>query len=369
MAIKIRLRRVPISKDRHSIYFDYCPPFRDPKTMKMIKSKSIGLYLYQNPKNEMERQYNKEVLLKAEIIRGKQITSFINKEYNLYDKDKMNSDFLHYFYYIANKKGLGWMTAYYHFEKFVEGKCTFSNISIKFCEDYRNYLLNSYQIKHPSFKIKRNSASEYYLIFKSLLRMAYKEKILREDISSYLETISKESTKKEILVPEELVKLIKTPCEIPVIKAASLFSCMTGLRLGDILELTWDDIVKSSDGGYCIKIKTEKNKTEATLPISNETLELCGERGSGKVFKGFKRSMSHHPLRKWIKQAGISKKISFHCFRHTFATLQLAMGTDIYTVSKMLTHKNISTTQIYLSIVDSKKREAASKISLKSPDQ
>lgn len=326
MAIKIRLRRVPISKDRHSIYFDYCPPFRDPKTMKMIKSKSIGLYLYQNPKNEMERQYNKEVLLKAEIIRGKQITSFINKEYNLYDKDKMNSDFLHYFYYIANKKGLGWMTAYYHFEKFVEGKCTFSNISIKFCEDYRNYLLNSYQIKHPSFKIKRNSASEYYLIFKSLLRMAYKEKILREDISSYLETISKESTKKEILVPEELVKLIKTPCEIPVIKAASLFSCMTGLRLGDILELTWDDIVKSSDGGYCIKIKTEKNKTEATLPISNETLELCGERGSGKVFKGFKRSMSHHPLRKWIKQAGISKKISFHVARHNKSSYRLLVS-------------------------------------------
>jgi len=54
-----------------------------------------------------------------------------------------------------------------------------------------------------------------------------------------------------------------------------------------------------------------------------------------------------------------------HCARHTFATLQLAMGTDIYTVSRMLTHKNISTTQIYLSMVDSKKREAGNKISLK----
>jgi len=298
MSLRIRILRVPISGNRESIHFYYSPPVRDPETMKMIRRRSIGMYLFQHPKNEIERQYNKEVLLKAEIIRGKQIEFFINKKYNLYNKDKMNSDFLNYFYTIANKKNLNWMSVYQHFEKFVGGKCNFSDITIKLCEDFRSYLLDSNQIKHPSHKIKRNSASEYFMIFRALLKMAYKEKMIRKDISSYLDTISKEETKKEILVPEELVKLIHTPCEIPIIKAASLFSCMTGLRLGDILQLTWNDIEQSSDGGYCIRIKTEKNKTEAILPISNETLELCGERSDGKVFKGFKRSMSHHPLRK-----------------------------------------------------------------------
>lgn len=75
--------------------------------------------------------------------------------------------------------------------------------------------------------------------------------------------------------------------------------------------------------------------------------------------------MTQQPLKDWVASAGITKHITFHCFRHTFATLQVALGTDIYTVSKMLTHKNVSTTQIYADLVNAKKRESANKISLK----
>ena len=75
--------------------------------------------------------------------------------------------------------------------------------------------------------------------------------------------------------------------------------------------------------------------------------------------------MTQAPLKKWIKQAGITKHITFHCFRHSYAVIQISLGTDIYTVSKMLTHKNVSTTQIYADLVSSKKRETANTISLK----
>jgi site-specific recombinase XerD len=63
-------------------------------------------------------------------------------------------------------------------------------------------------------------------------------------------------------------------------------------------------------------------------------------------------------------KAGISKTITFHCARHTYATLQLTLGTDIYTVSKLLGHKDLSTTQIYAKIIDERKTLAASKIKL-----
>ena len=74
---------------------------------------------------------------------------------------------------------------------------------------------------------------------------------------------------------------------------------------------------------------------------------------------------NYFPLKKWIEQASITKHITFHCFRHSYAVIQISLGTDIYTVSKMLTHKNVSTTQIYADLVNSKKRETAEKISLK----
>ena len=59
--------------------------------------------------------------------------------------------------------------------------------------------------------------------------------------------------------------------------------------------------------------------------------------------------------------------ILFHLSRHTFATLQLAEGTDIYTVSKLLTHSNLATTQVYADVVDELKRDATERISLKMP--
>ena len=75
--------------------------------------------------------------------------------------------------------------------------------------------------------------------------------------------------------------------------------------------------------------------------------------------------MLYNELPKWISDAGITKHITFHCFRHTYATLQIAAGSDIYTVSKMLNHSNVQTTQIYAELVGEKKVETISRISLK----
>ncbi len=103
------------------------------------------------------------------------------------------------------------------------------------------------------------------------------------------------------------------------------------------------------------------------MPISVQAYQLCGERRDPDrlVFEGLQDpSWISKPLERWIAKSGIQKHITFHCFRHTYATLQLTNGTDIYTVSKMLGHKKVSTTQIYAKIVDEKKEQAADAIRL-----
>ena len=107
------------------------------------------------------------------------------------------------------------------------------------------------------------------------------------------------------------------------------------------------------------------------MPISNQAYQLCGERGDADrlVFEGLQNpSWINRPIKKWVEASGITKHITFHCFRHTYATLQLTKGTDIYTVSKMLGHKKVTTTQIYAKIVDEKKEAAADAIRISLSD-
>ena len=102
------------------------------------------------------------------------------------------------------------------------------------------------------------------------------------------------------------------------------------------------------------------------MPISETAFTLLGERkeNSTKVFALSYSAWLNSKLKLWVLKAGIQKKITFHCFRHTYATLQLSQGADIYTVSKMLGHKDLKTTAIYTKIIDSKKREAADRIKI-----
>lgn len=365
MSTKVTLRQKKITKWRKSLYLDFYPAIRIPETMKLTRREFLGIYIHEKPKTEVEKEYNKEMLTKAEAIRSQRIQQVVNDEFGFLDKGRMKGDFIAYFEKQASKKNSKWMIVYNHFSKFTQGSCTFGDITVDLCNKFREHLLNSVQLKHTKYKISQNTASSYFSTFQALLKLAYKDRLIKENVNEFLDRIDKVDTKREYLTLDEVKILVNTPCDIDVLKSASLFSILTGLRISDILKLDWREIVPASDGGYCIRFQTLKTKTEDTLPISDEALGLCGERSEGKVFKGLERGMTYQPLKIWIARAGIHRKITFHCFRHTFATLQIALGTDIYTVSKMLTHKNISTTEIYAKLVNEKKKESANKISLK----
>jgi len=365
-ATKVTLRKRELPSGKITLYLDFYPPIRNPRTMQMSRREYLGIYIAKNPRTPAERNINAEKLKQAEAIRAQRELSIINEQFGFIDKTKQKMDFLQYFKEKLPHHDKKWGIVYGHFSKYVCGKCTFADLTVELCDGFKNYLLNSNQLSHEHRKLSQNSASGYWSTFRGLLALALKEKYLIEDINSSLDKIETLDTRRQFLTIEEVQALYETPCRFAVLKAASLFSCLTGLRFSDILALRWENFETYPDGGHCIRLRTEKTDAEALNPISQEAYELCGEKSEGIVFKGFKKTMLSNALPQWLQAAGITKKITFHCFRHTFATLLVSSGSEIYTVSKMLTHKNVSTTQIYADLIDEKKRQAAEIIKIKS---
>ena len=124
--------------------------------------------------------------------------------------------------------------------------------------------------------------------------------------------------------------------------------------------------------GYRINFDQSKTKNVEYYDISEQAYNFTEGKENPKempqdkaVFERLKyKGYRDKQLHQWIGAAGITKHITFHCFRHTFATLQMFNKTDIYTVSKMLGHKDIKTTQLYAKVVDEAKQIAANKIKL-----
>ena len=287
--------------------------------------------------------------------------------------ERSKCDFIKYFEDLRDKRHqnssksirVNWDREVKLMKMFTEGKpMIFSTIDMNLLEDYKNFLINAPQGGSKKGTITRNTASTYFSIFKAGLHQAFIDGYLTVDIAAKAKNIAYSDKQREYLTIDELNTLAATPCDRPIMKRASLFSALTGMRHSDIQKLKWKEIIKDGEH-YRILFTQQKTKGVQYMPISDQAYQLCGERGEPDrlVFEGLQDpSWINKPLERWIKAAGITKHITFHCFRHTYATLQLTNGTDIYTVSKMLGHTKVTTTQIYAKIVDDTKEQAADTI-------
>ena len=383
MATKVTLRKKKISKGRQSLYLDFYPAIPHPETGEPTRREFLGMYLFEKGKTPIDKQHNSENLKIAESIRQKR-ENFLNKPeiYNQYEKEQLrlkelgNQCFIAYFRKLANKRKASnhdnWVSALNYLETFTNGSIKFSGLNQKKLEDFKEYLLSTKSNRSDKTTLSQNSAVSYFNKVKAALKQAYKDDLLQTDLNAKISPIKAEETRREYLTIEELNKLVKTPCSNVLLKRAALFSALTGLRFSDIQKMTWSELEYINRQGYFLNFNQKKTKGVEVLPISEQAYSITEGKENPKdmpqdkpVFKGLKYSAYHNKhLFQWIGAAGITKDITFHNFRHTFATLQLSNGTDIYTVSKMLGHKDLKTTQIYAKIVDDTKRIAADKIKL-----
>ncbi len=383
MATKVSLRQKKISKGRKSLYLDFYPPIPHPETGEPTRREFLGLYIYEKAKTPIDKQHNTETLKIGESIRQKR-ENFLNKPeiYSQYEKEQLRlrelgeQCFIEYFTKLANKREASsydnWVSALKYLDTFTNSSLKFADLNQKFLEDFKEYLLTTKSNKSKKTTLSQNSAVSYFNKVKAALKQAYKDGILQYDLNAKVKPIKAAETRREYLTLDELNKLAKTDCNNPLLKRAALFSALTGLRFSDIQKMTWSELEHINGQGYFLNFNQKKTKGVEVLPISEQAYSFTEGTENPKdmpqdkpVFEGLKYSAYHSKhLFQWIGAAGITKDITFHCFRHTFATLQLFNGTDIYTVSKMLGHKDLKTTQVYAKIVDETKRTAANKIKL-----
>ncbi len=362
--MKVTLRKRE-KKGSTSLYLDYYHKGRR-------QYEYLRLYLISKPRTPQDRVMNKKTLQLAESIRAKRQIEIQNGIFGFNDSERINTSFLFYFQVLAEKRKASegnygnWSSALKHLKNFKRGNINFSDIDTIWLEDFKHYLVH--EVKTRSGKpLSQNSCVSYFNKIKAALKQAVKDGILTKNPALMVEGIKEAETRREFLTLEELQKVSKEKCDVPVLKSAFLFSALTGLRFSDIQKLTWHEVQHSDENGYYIRFQQQKTKGEETLPISDDAYNLLETRQTPqeRVFPDLVYSdYNNQKLREWMIRSGIEKHITFHCGRHTNAVLQLSLGTDIYTVSKLLGHKSLKTTEIYAQIIDNKKKEAANKIKL-----
>ena len=232
---KVTLRKREYPSGKVSLYLDFYPAIKNPRTGEESRREYLGIYIMKSPRTAQERRINATKLKQAEAIRAQRELSLINEQYGFIDKSKAKMDAVEYFYSLMLTKGPKWLGAYDHFNKFVHGKCAFKDLNVELCNGFREYLLTAKRLNSKKLQISQNSASGYWSTFRAFLASAYKEGYLKENINDNLDKIELKETRREYLTMDELRRLYNTPCEFPVLREASLFSCLTGLRF-DLLD-------------------------------------------------------------------------------------------------------------------------------------
>lgn len=371
----VKLREKKLSNGNISLFLDI---YRNGKRHKEY----LKLYLI-NATTPFEREQNRQTLATAQAIKSKWLIELQNGEYSFTRQFKENTPFLEYYRKMVEERRNNpdskgnwgnWRSCLRYLEIYCDEKTTFKDVTPEFVLGFKEFLNNVEKDTHKrtgprrerdTFQgLSQNSKVSYFNKLRACINHAYDERIIPYNPLRGIEGFKEAEVKRDYLTLEEIKKLAATPCRYPVLKRTFLFSCLTGLRKSDILKLTWGEVQKFGD--YMrIVFKQKKTGGQEYLDITPQAEKYLGERGNPDdyVFTGFSYgSWTSLELQRWSMEAGINKRLTFHCGRHTFAVLMLYLGADIYTLSKLLGHKELATTQIYAKVLDKSKQNAVSLI-------
>ena len=357
----ITIRFKKLANGNQSIYLDCYVDGK--RTYEFLK-----LYLVPET-DEAARIQNRNTLQAATALKSKRIMDIANGKAGLKKQDASKmllSDFMDAYMNLKKAKGQSVMFANQvkhvrqHLLDYAGKNAKLSDVDKKFCLGFIEHL--------QSTNLSEATNHQYFSVFTCAMNEAVKDGYISFNPVTQIKNedkIKRPESHREFLTVDELKQMMQTPCKNEAVKNAYLFGCFTGLRISDIRALKWGNIYMDGEQ-MRLRITMQKTRHELNQPLSAEAQMFMPVRNDKKddenIFDLPTIASIETGLRKWATNAGVKKHVSFHTSRHTFATLSLTAGTDIFTTSKMLGHTDVKTTQIYARIIDKKKDEAVNKI-------
>ena len=361
----IRLREQALKDGSKSLYLDIY--HNGKRSYKFLK-------LYLVPETDVSsRLMNANTLAQANAIKEEMILDLCNKIAGIKDNShKAKMPFFEWMrIYADNAKktcadsSKAWIDRAVTEVMEFNSEITLAEVDKDFLMAFLEHLVDRTALNCDRKKMSKSTVFLYLCYVRAALNYAVKESLIQRSPFKGITkaSLSVKEHKREYLTVEEIKSLIETPCYREDIKAAFLFSCFSGLRIHDIMNLRWKDIVDTTSH-WQVEIVQYKTGVELYLPLNMNARKWLPERqeDASPEDKVFPKLTRYHKqvLSTWVKNAGITKEVSFHVGRHSFATLCLTAGVDIYTTSQLLGHTTIRHTQRYAQIINTKKDDAVS---------
>lgn len=341
------------------------------KTKHDRKREQLDLFLHPNPSTKLEKQHNKETLQLVEQIKSKRIAEAASGQHGFTSTNKISTNFYSFFNQVMESKKTNessknydlWQACLIHVKRYyLDESLTFEQVTVEWVEGLRRYFDSQAKTKSGNL-ISSGTASTYFNKVRAVINEAFTKEIISKNPLKQVKGITVIPSERVYLGLDELRVLVKTDCRYDILKNAFLFSCLTGLRWSDINKLDWSEI-SEFNGNMRITFNQKKTSNLQYLELSPQAYSLLnGFEQKGRVFQSLKYSAYMNvELLRWALAAGISKHVTFHTGRHTFAVSLITQGVDIYTLSKLMGHSEVKTTQVYADIIDSVRKEAMHKI-------
>lgn len=358
---------------------------------KILPSGNVQVYLYSSykgkpmrssvgvlniEKDESVKNRNVELMRMAEAEAGVRNADAVRLGHGLEPKQKQNIMLSDYLQQLINgnvfaKSTRTMMLALYnHIELYKTAEIKISLIDANWIRGFLAYLKNDAHNRNSKRKVKplcQNTIFQLFLVFGFVFAQAQRDAIITRNPIKELnskERPKQENDVREFLTLEEVSRLIKTPYKDEQVKCAFLLSVFTGLRWSDIKLLKWEDLHEDENGKY-FRVTMKKTAKPICVYLSDIGTKYLPTRtksnDNGFVFALPNNTRINAHVRRWCKEAEITKKVSFHVARHTFATMMLNNDTPLEVVSKMLGHKKLSTTEIYAKLLNRTIANAAHK--------